>query len=65
MSNQIVSIRFSIPDSWDAESFAADMGECYAELNSETSDQVSIVGIKEEDKVHPFTAGQRYTRRGK
>jgi hypothetical protein len=65
MSNQIVSIRFSIPDNWDAESFAADMGECYAELNSDTSDQVSIVGIKKEDKVYTFTAGQRYMRRGK
>jgi hypothetical protein len=65
MSNQIISIRFSVPDSWDAESFAADMGECYAELNSDTSDQVSIVGIKKEDKVYTFTAGQRYMRRGK
>ena len=43
MSNQIVTIRFSVPDSWDAESFAADMGECYAELNSETSDQVAYL----------------------
>lgn len=65
MGNQIVNIRFRIPDSWDVESFAADMGECYAELNSETSEQVLLVGVKKENNNYTFTAGQRYTRRGK
>jgi hypothetical protein len=67
MSDQIVTIRFSIPDSWDAESFAADMGECYAELNPELSEQVAYIESATETlpRVSTFTAGQRYTRRGK
>lgn len=44
VSNQIVTIQFSIPDSWGVDSFAAELGECYAELNTDNSDLVCIVG---------------------
>jgi hypothetical protein len=44
MANQIVTIQFSVPDSWGADSFAVALGECFAELNSDDSELVSIVG---------------------
>jgi hypothetical protein len=65
MTNQIVTIRFSIPDSWEADSFAVTLGECFAELNPDDSELVSIIGAKVEPKVHTFHVGQRYTRKGK
>lgn len=66
MNLQIVTIRFSIPDSWDAESFAAEMGECYAELNPEISEEVAYIEstTDKSPRVSTFTAGQRYARRG-
>jgi hypothetical protein len=44
MGAQIITLKFRVPAEWDAESFAIEVGECYAEMNqSGDSDLVSCV----------------------
>lgn len=40
MDTQIVTLKFRVPAEWDAESFALEVGECYAEMNESGDSQL-------------------------
>ena len=42
---QIVTIRFSIPAGWSANTFAEDLGECFAEANSDDANLVTLLDV--------------------
>jgi hypothetical protein len=42
---QIVTIRFSIPAGWSANTFADDLGECFAEANSDDANLVTLLDV--------------------
>ena len=42
---QIVTIRFSIPAGWSANTFAEDIGECFAEANSDDANLVTLIDV--------------------
>jgi hypothetical protein len=44
--DQIVTIRFSIPAGWSANTFAEDIGECFAEANPDDADVVALLDVK-------------------
>lgn len=43
---QIVTIRFSIPAGWSANTFAEDLGECFAEANSDDAGLVTLLDVR-------------------
>lgn len=43
---QIVTIRFSIPAGWSANTFAEDLGECFAEANSDDAGSVTLLDVR-------------------
>ena len=52
MDTQIVTLKFRVPAEWDAESFALEVGECYAEMNeSGDSELVSWVEFTTDTKM--------------
>ena len=42
---QIVTIRFSIPAGWSSNTFAEDLGECFAEANSDDANLVTLIDV--------------------
>ena len=42
---QIVTVRFNIPLEWDANSFADNLGECFAEANSDDANLVALLDV--------------------
>jgi hypothetical protein len=46
MKTKIVTLKFRVPAEWDAESFALEVSECYAEMNqSADSEMVTWAGF--------------------
>lgn len=43
---QIVTIRFSIPAGWSSNTFAEDLGECFAEANSDDAGLVKLLDVR-------------------
>lgn len=43
---QIVTIRFSIPAGWSANTFAEDLGQCFAEANSDDAGSVKLLDVR-------------------
>ena len=44
--DQIVTIRFSIPAGWSANTFAEDIGECFAEANPDDAGLVKLLDVR-------------------
>lgn len=43
---QIVTIRFSIPAGWSSNTFAEDIGECFAEANPDDANLVTLIDVR-------------------
>lgn len=44
--DQIVTIRFSVPAGWSANTFAEDLGECFAQAYPNDADVVALLDVK-------------------